>query len=170
MLNTKRIERTLRFLDREYNRQISSGDRERPTIYSKLGVLELSGWVEESFDEIARNGVRQRLRTTRSRDVLERKITGTHGFTYKRHSRELLAVALGSIALLKIEKTLARDGSLEKLKSELGNLNSQRKTAAHTFVKGTTKSFDAPSVTLARYYRIKPVLLRLWKMVKSTGT
>ena len=57
MLVTGRIEKTLIFLDKEYSRHISSRDRERPAMNSKLGVLELSGWVEESFDEIARNGV-----------------------------------------------------------------------------------------------------------------
>lgn len=168
MLHFSRIEKTLRFLDSEYNRHIVSRERERPAMYSKLGVLELSGWIEESFDEIARNGVRDKLRLLRSRDVLEKKILRTHGFSYKEHSRELLAVALGSVRLLSIEKELKRNGSLLQLTSELGALNKQRKMAAHTYVKGTTLTFDAPSVTLARYYKIKPVLQKLWTNARST--
>ena len=99
--------------------------------------------------------------------MLELKIARTHGFTYKEHSRELLSVALGSIKLLRIEKELNQDGSLSELKSELGTLNVQRKAAAHTYVKGTTQRFDAPSVTLARFYRIKPILQELWTLARS---
>ena len=167
MLHTRRIKRTLIFLDREYNRHIASYDQERPVIFSKLSVLELSGWIEEGFDEIARNCVRRRRRTYRSRDVLEKKIKATHGFTYSRHARELLAVALGTVRLLDFEKTLDRDGSLTLLKSELGTLNQQRRSAAHTFTKGTTLTFDAPSITLARFFSVEPILQKLWQMAGS---
>jgi len=50
------------------------------------------------------------------------------------------------------------------LKSELGTLNRQRRSAAHTFTKGTTSTFDSPSVTLARFFRVEPVLQKLWQM------
>lgn len=164
MLHTRRIKRTLVFLDREYNRHISSYEQERPVIFSKLSVLELSGWVEEGFDEIARNCVRRKRRTYRSRDVLEDKIKATYGFTYLPQARELLAVAIGTVRLLEFEKALERDGSLTLLKSELGTLNRQRRSAAHTFTKGTTSTFDSPSVTLARFFRVEPVLQKLWQM------
>ena len=162
MLYSGRIRRTLNFLDREYNRHIASHDPERPVIYSELGILELSGWIEEGFDEIARNCVRRRKKTHRSRDILEAKIKNTQGFTYNNHVRELLAVALGTIELLEVEKKLDRDGSLSLLKSELGSLNQQRRAAAHTFTKGTTPRFDAPSITLARFLRLESVLRELW--------
>ena len=164
MLHTRRIKRTLIFLDGEYNKHISSYEQERPVIFSKLSVLELSGWVEEGFDEIARNCVRRKRRTYRSRDVLEDKIKATYGFTYSPQARELLAVAIGTIRLLEFEKALERDGSLTLLKSELGTLNKQRRSAAHTFTKGMTSTFDSPSITLARFFRVEPVLQRLWQM------
>ena len=164
MLHTRRIKNTLIFLDREYNRHIASYDQERPVIISKLSVLELSGWIEEGFDEIARNCVRRKRGTYKSRDVLEDKIKMTYGFTYSRHSRELLAVALGTVRLLEVEKRLDKDGSLTLLKSELLTLNDQRRSAAHTFTKGTTRLFDSPSVTLSRFLRVEPILRRLWKL------
>ncbi len=164
MLHTRRIKRTLAFLDREYNRHVASYDQERPVIFSKLSVLELSGWIEEGFDEIARNCVRRKKRTYKSRDVLENKIKATHGFTYSDHARELLAVALGTVRLLEVEKELEKDGSLTRLKAELGILNKKRKSAAHTFTKGTTRLFDSPSVTLAQFSRIQPILQRLWEL------
>ena len=164
MLYTRRIRSTLIFLDREYSRHISSYDQERPVIFSKLSVLELSGWIEEGFDEIARNCVRRKRRTYKSRDVLENKIKATHGFTYSDHARELLAVALGTVRLLEVEKELEGDGSLTKLRAELGMLNKQRQSAAHTFTKGTTRMFDSPSITLGRFSRVEPILQRLWDM------
>ena len=162
MLYTSQIRKTLAFIDREYNKHVTSYERERPIMYSKLGILELSGWIEEGFDEIARNCVRRRLKTTQARDILENKIDRTYGFTYKKHSRELLSIAFGTIKLLEIEKSLERDGSLSLLTSELEVLNRQRQKAAHTFTKGTTLSFDAPSVTIARFKKINPVLQKLW--------
>ena len=164
MLYTSRIRKTLVFLDREYNKHVTSYERERPMMYSKLGVMELSGWIEEGFDEIARNFVRKRLRTVQARDILEKKISNTHGLTYKAHSRELLAVALGTIRLLEIEKELERNGSLLLLRSELGTLNKQRQSAAHTYTRGTTLTFDSPSVTINRFYKVMPILQMLWDM------
>lgn len=163
MLHTHSINRTLEFLDREYRRHIVSSEARVPLIFSKLGVIELGGWVEESFDEIARQCVRRRLRTSRSRDVLEEKIRKTHGFKYEKHSREMLAVAMGAVRLLRIENQLDRDGSLALLKSELNSLYRQRNQAAHTYTRGTTVVFDSPSVTIERFRRMEPILRRLWE-------
>ena len=167
MLHTSHILKTLKFLDREFNKHITSFERERPIMFSKLGVLELSGWVEEGFDEIARSCVRSKLKTGKLPAVLERKIDKTYGFTYKENSRELLAVAFGTIKLLEVERDLNRDGSLLILRSELGALNKQRNAAAHTFTRGMTLQFDAPSVTIDRFHKVRPVLQRLWDTAHS---
>ena len=164
MLSTRHISTTLSFCDREYNKYLTSRESERLIMYSKLGVLELSGWIEEAFDEIARNFVRKQLKPNETCDILEENIDTTYGFTYKTNYRKLLVVAVGAARLLEIEKRLDQNGSLLRLRSELGILNKQRNSAAHTFIKGTTSSFDAPSVTINRFLRIEPILQRLWNM------
>ena len=172
MLNTSHIRNTLYILGEEYDKYVASSEPERPIIYSKLGVLELSGWIEEGFDAIARNFVRKQLISDsecdtleNGYDILEKKIDDTHGFTYNSNSRQLLVVAIGTVRLLEIEKELNQDGSLLLLKSELTSLNRQRRLAAHTFIiREMMGSFDAPSVTIDRFLKIEPILQRLWDM------
>ena len=49
MINYIDIENTLIKLDLQYSTTIDSHDQ---ILYSKLALLEFSGWLEESFDEI----------------------------------------------------------------------------------------------------------------------
>lgn len=110
MIHTKRIETTLHYLDSAYQSAMSCPDVHRPVIYAKLAILEYCGWIEESFDEIARNCVRSKLRTRNQRRILEDKINGTHGFSYNNNARSLLAHALGTIKLTEIESLLEKMG------------------------------------------------------------
>lgn len=167
MIHSGRILKTLSFLDREYNRHLTSADPERSVLYAKMAVLEYCGWLEEAFDEIARNCVRKKLRTKVSRNVLERRIRETHGFIYKQNIQPLLAFGVGTIRLIEIEKKLNRNGSLDKLKSELGSLNEMRKEAAHTFTSGRTSRFQAPSLVIANFKQTEPIVKRLWTLVRN---
>lgn len=134
-------------------------------MFAKLAVLEYCGWLEESFDDIARNCVRSKLRTKKSRDILEVRIKNTHGFVYKTHVRPLIGFALGTVRLLRLEKELARDGSLDVLKTNLEYMNHLRNKAAHTFTKGATSSYDAPSAIIGNFGQTSPILLQMWKNV-----
>ncbi len=167
MIHTGRIERTLIFLDREYGKNLSSYDKERPIIISKLALLEYCGGIEESFDEIARNCVRKKLKTSESRRLLEKKIQDTHGFTYKNCLQPLLAYSLGTIKLLDIEKKLKRNGNLIKLSTELGNLNSMRREAAHTYTTGRTSTFPSPSVVISSFRTTEPIIREIWQLVRQ---
>ena len=74
MIHSTRIKRTLAFLDTEYNKSLLLSDQEIPILYAKMAILEYCGWLELSFDEIARNCVRRKLRTIAARKILEDKI------------------------------------------------------------------------------------------------
>jgi len=165
MITSKRIEKTLNFLDAEYNKSLLNGDQEIPILFAKMAILEYCGWLELTFDEIARNCVRRKLRTFAARKVLEDKITTTHGFTYKDNVRPLLIYGLGAIKLKRIEAKLNRNGDLTRLKSNLGNMNKARREAAHTFTSGRTSRFDAPSATISNFRSTGPVLLKFWQLV-----
>jgi len=165
MITFRRIERTLKFLDTEYNKCLLHKDQEVPILFAKMAILEYCGWLEITFDEIARNCVRRKLRTSSAREVLEEKISATHGFKYKEHFRPLLAYGLGIFKLKKIETELNRNGELQTLKINLGNMNKMRREAAHTFTSGRTSRFDAPSAIIANYSKTKPVLNKLWQRV-----
>lgn len=171
MLRTRRIYETLVFIDREYNKNLTHSDLNRPIMYSKLGILELCGWVEEGFDEIAINCVRSNLRTRDARHRLEKKIRRTYGLQFEYIFIELLGFALGAVKLHRVETRFARNGNLSMLKDQLNQLNEQRNKAAHTYtnnsIRETTATFDAPSLTIARFNTIKPLLEELWTIVRQ---
>lgn len=165
MITSRRIERTLTFLDNAYNSNLVNKDQEIPILYAKMAILEYSGWLELSFDEIARNCVRRKLRTVAAREILEQRIKKTHGFTYNNNVRPLLAIALGTIKLQNIERKMNKNGDLDALRTNLGNINLMRNEAAHTFTSGRTSRFDAPSAIIADFKRTEPILQKYWKIV-----
>lgn len=155
------------FLERGYRKNLSSSDSERSVLFSKMAVLEYCGWLEDSFDDIARNCLRGRLNNPIYRKPMEEKITQTFGFTYKQHLHPMLLLGLGLVKMIQIEKDLEADGSLSALKSNLGSLNHMRKEAAHTHTSGRTSHFQSPSAIIANYQQTKPVVIRLWVAVKA---
>ena len=167
MLHSKRIRKSLKIIDREFDKSMSNNDRQWPIMYSKLAILELCGWIEEGFDEIARNSVRRKLRTKVSRSLLENKIKRTHGFDYDQHAQQLLGIALGTVKLSELEKKLEKNGHLTVLRAQLNALKTQRNLVAHKYVRGTTLELEAPSVTLNRFENIYPILQDYWERVKS---
>ena len=122
MLHSNRIHKSLKNINREYDKSMSNNDYRWPIMYSKLAILELCGWIEEGFDEIARNSVRRKLKTKASRSLLENKIKRTHGFEYDKHAQQLLGIALGTVKLSELEKKLEKEGRLTVLKVELCTL------------------------------------------------
>ncbi len=167
MIRSGRIRKTLKYLDAEYNKNIANSDPQIPVLFAKMAVLEYCGWIEEAFDEVARTCVRGKLKTSASREILEDRIGRTHGFTYAASVRPLLSVALGTIKLRALELKLSRSPDLDRLKTNLGNLNAMRKEAAHTHTSGRTQSFQSPSVIIANLNQTEPVLKRICGLVIS---
>ncbi len=166
MIYSGQIRRTLVFLNSQYDEYIGGREQIKPMMYSKLAILEYCGWLEETFDEIARNCVRHKQRTFESRKDLESQISRTTGFAYKNSGRKLLCSAIGIVRLLEIEKVLERNGELSLLQSNLGAMNEQRRRAAHTSTRGVTQQYIAPSVTIQNFNRTEPILQKMWSLVR----
>jgi len=138
---------TLNELERLYN---NSSSQKKSVYYSKLAVIELCGWIEGSMDDIIE---------TNKRYVKNDIITPTHGFHYKSHFRPMLMKSVGIVALEKLEHKLENGGAkITILKSTLGRLRGHRNDAAHTFIKGVTNTFDAPSMIKNDFNSIYPIL------------
>jgi len=167
MIHSARILKTLDFLDQEYVAHLGSSDYHRPVMFSKLAVLEYCGWIEYALDEIARNSVRRRLKTKKSRKFLEDRISATHGFVYKQKFRPLLGYAVGTERLNRVEHEMKKSGELLILSSKLASINRQRQVAAHTFTIGQTQNFDAPSTIKQELQLLEPILQKLWKLVSE---
>lgn len=132
------------------------------TRYAKLSVLELCGWLEESFDKIARRCVKRKINTPPYTDVLNSIISKNHGFTYKNHFRKMMMSIIGIVEMQKIEQELTHSGEIFILQSTLYTLSIERNKAAHTTMVGAMSTFQAPSVTTNQLKILYPILRKLY--------
>ncbi len=133
------------------NLYLKSTTTKRGLFYSKLAILELCGWIEESMDDIVHKCARRRLKSQDNLKLVEKSIIGrTYGFDYKRHFRNMLMQLLGIINLERLERHLD-PVKFQLMESNLETLKTCRDTEAHTHLKGVTKRLDAPSVTKHRF-------------------
>lgn len=140
------IRRNLRSLDYRYQHAKTTRDA---NYHSKLAILELCGWLETAIDEaVLRTGSRI-LRSSAAQDFLAEKVKRTYGFEYERHLKSLIVALVGISGFERIEKSMDI-GVLLNFKSELEALKIRRNSLAHTYTKGATVFYDAPSITLAR--------------------
>lgn len=148
MIARSYIENNLKQLDRLYD-QASTHKKE--LYYSKLAMLELCGWIEESMDDIVQKCANRVLKIRSNRVHIAKKvIKPTYGFEYERHFKKMLINVVGLMSIEVIE-TKVDPTKYARLTSTLGNLKAARDRQAHTHLKGATRTVDAPSVTL-RYF------------------
>lgn len=122
--------------------------------YSKLAILELCGWIEESMDDIFRHCANRNLRESRNHSFVENTIIKrVHGFDYHKHFRVMLMQVIGLITIEKVEKRIDQP-KLQVMKAALNALIMQRNTEAHTHLKGTTRRLDAPSATKRKFIEV----------------
>lgn len=145
------IERNLDSLDKRYRQARSNQDA---MYFSKIAMLELCGWLEISIDDCILRCARRILKNPSSLHVINEKIRGTYGFEYERHFRSLIMSLVGIYGFERVERRI--DPSIvANFKSELGALKTSRNTLAHTYTRGITASYDAPSVVQNRYSKVK---------------
>ena len=128
---------------------VKSIDAKESSLYSKLAILELCGWIEESMDYIILRYASKHLRSSNNLDAIKGIITDTHGFDYKEHFRKALRQCIGLINIEKLEKQLTTSRFFDPLKAELSNLRKVRDEVSHTYIT-VMKKYDAPSITLNR--------------------
>jgi hypothetical protein len=129
---------------------INSSSPKKSSFYSKLAVIELCGWIEESMNDIIMRCATRKLKLPSSRKYAEKQIVKpNYGFTYDGHFRKMLIQLMGIITTERIER-LVDPLTSDVFKSQLKSLKTVRNSEAHTHLKGFTRSIDAPSVTLGR--------------------
>ena len=149
MIGKTSILQNLNILERLYNNPKSH--KIMALFYSKLAILELCGWIEESMDDIVRCCANRKLRETQNRNFVTKTIIkGVHGFDYRDHFRFMLMQIVGLITIERIEKRIDQK-KLQIMQAALSSLKEYRNIEAHTHLKGTTRRLDAPSVTKKRF-------------------
>jgi len=156
---------TIEELDSLYN---NSRSQKKAIFYSKLALLELCGWIEESMDNIVISYGSRKLKQKSNKDHIKDNIVSwVHGFQYNQHFRPMLMSVIGIKNLEMIEIKLEnKGGQISRLKSFLGNLKSDRNDAAHTFLKGITRTYNAPSRTKGEFLSIYPILKEFDKEIR----
>lgn len=164
MITHAYIRDTLVKLDKLYNNPRS---QKETNLYTKLALLELCGWVEESMDNIVKIYGKRKLKTEPFKKLHLNIIDKNYGFKYEYNFRPMLIQTIGIIQVEKLETDLNKLAKIDILSSELTRLNKLRNKAAHTYTKGTTASFAAPSVTLGIFHIIYPILLEIDQKLKT---
>lgn len=159
MIAKSYIESTLKELDKLYN-QASS--QKKAIYFSKLAVIELCGWIEETVDDIVLRHCNRKLKNTDNKNYCKEKIIkNNYGFQYSQNIRPMLISLIGLIEVEKLENELEKTAQVTLLKSNLGNLKTSRNEAAHTHLKGITRTYNAPSRTIGDFNRISVILEKI---------
>lgn len=163
------IEDTLKLLCTWYDEPSIGNDR--PKLLSKLALLELCGWIEETLDEIIREVDKSTIND--GKWVYTEVIKKTYGFNYNSHFRPMLVKLIGEVFTRKIESEMNNSdpGDLDNLKSLLNDLWNKRGNLAHADIAGNVASqvqFDAPSWSMNQYRILKKRFSTLEKSVTKT--
>lgn len=148
MLAKSYILSNLNSLDRMYRGTSSS---KAALFYSKLALLELCGWIEESMDDVVIRCSIRHLRQEANRNYIKNDVVKkNYGFEYNRHFRKMLIHLIGIVQVEKLEGRI--DTSVKaNFESTLGALKTARNSEAHTHIKGVTRVINAPSVTISQF-------------------
>ncbi|MBN1684692.1 MAG: hypothetical protein JW855_04585 [Gammaproteobacteria bacterium] len=148
MVNKSSISKNLKDINSLFNKSIK---QKETLFYSKLAILELCGWIEESMDEVVKKYAKRKLKNQSNIKFLDDNIISrVHGFDYNDHFRKMLMQVVGIIKLEVIEKRLNQT-KLDKMQAALRTLRNPRGELAHTHIKGTTLRIDSPSVIQQKF-------------------
>ena len=151
MINKQQIQRSLIQISRLYLKNMGN---KKALFYSKIAIIELCGWIEESMDDIIQSNANRFLNEKQNLDYVDDPIIKrTHGFDYQNNFRNMLVQLIGIINVERLERNL-NSGSFLVMKSALGSLKECRDRQAHTYIRGTTAVIDSPSVTHNRFYKV----------------
>ena len=160
------IHQNLKSLDVLYKR---AATHKSALFYSKLAILELCGWVEETMDRVVRSCACRTLREPTNRGAIEENvILRTHGFDYNNHFRRMLTQVIVLHGVEQVERRMD-SMKLQVLKSTLGGLRSRRDKEAHTHLVGTMRTLDAPSATIQNFERVYDGLKEVSAQLKTKG-
>jgi hypothetical protein len=153
----------LRSLDYRYRNARSSKEA---LFCSKLAILELCGWIEESMDDVVRGCARKHLKEQANRTFCEGQIIKrNYGFDYQDNFRTMLMRLMGLVAIEKLEKKVSPP-LYAGMEAALSSLKVLRNAEAHTHLKGKTRTLNAPSVTIAQFQPIYDGLLEFEREIR----
>ena len=158
----KYILNDLQLLDRMYTNAKGPESVPLQIFYSKIAVIELCGWFEESLDIIANRSVKGAIESKLARKERKQAVSNNYGFDYENNFAKMMFRLVGVKAFSSLESHLVSTGHLQQLESLMTTLKSERNSAAHTHISGVTRSFVSPSVSIQRLNQLYPILRSLY--------
>lgn len=133
--------------------------------FSKLSIIEICGWIEESFDKIALRAIKGKIRTTAYNNILEDRIKNNYGFDYKKNFRKMMIQIVGIVEMERLEIELTRTGEINTLISTLKTLKIERDNAAHTTIAGAMPLYQSPILILSHLNDLYPIFKKIYSFV-----
>jgi len=123
MITKSHLLKNFNELDKLYNGATNKENDKQAIYYSKLALLELCGWIEESMDDIIRGYSNPKLKGKDNKEYLKNDIIGrNNGFSYTGF-REILVKTIGIIQLEKLEIKLEKQKIVFILKEALKRIS-----------------------------------------------
>lgn len=119
-----------------------------------------------SMDELIRSHAKKILRQTDSRSEMEATIKRVYGFDYDKHFKKMLLQMIGLAGFEQLNR-LADPVKIQLMSASLNSFKNFRDAEAHTYLKGTTRTIDAPSVTKGKLNPIYEGLIEIDKALKK---
>ena len=117
MIAKSYILENLRSLDYRYRNARSAKEA---LFCSKLAILELCGWIEESMDDVVRRCAARHLKEQANRNFCEGQIIRrNYGFDYQGNFRSMLMRLMGLVIIEKLERNV--DQTIYAGMTALGN-------------------------------------------------
>ena len=161
MVNYVDIENTLNYLDSTYLASMS--DPLLPILLSKTALIEFSGWIEQSMDQILYDYLDSHICETYIIKYIKDQIKKNYGFKYENNILRILSITIGAYNLENVLNKI----NIKLLKTLLDKYSNKRNNAAHTHTLGTTTTYDAPSVILNDFKCVKPIITAIEHEVQS---
>lgn len=134
MVNYTDIEAKLQRLDIEYNNSIL--DPDLPIFYSKLAVIEFSGWIEDSVDSIVYDYIDNHIVDPIVKQNIKKNIKGNFGFNYYSNLFKVFTSVLGVDTWENIEDKL-KPQKLVDLVNITSTFTGIRNKAAHSSINSS---------------------------------
>lgn len=91
------------------------------------------------------------------------QIRKNYGFKYESNILKILSITIGAYNLENILDKI----NINLFQTLLDQYSMKRNKAAHTHIVGTTTTYDAPSVILSDFRRIKPIIITIEHEIQS---
>ncbi len=161
MIDYVKIENTLKQLDTAFQNSLT--DPYLPILLSKTAVIEFSGWIEDSLDQMLHDYLNNHICEPTIIKYIKEQIKTNYGFQYEKNVLKIISITIGAYHLENILDKI----NVTLFQSILDQYSRIRNTAAHTHIVGTTNTFNAPSTVLNDFIRIKPIFANIEKEMQS---